>query len=60
MFTACVGPVLDVEYVQFRIICSVLCRINVDTFEIDPHSIQHGKRLVKSNFRDFYDFIYFP
>ena len=32
---------------QCRIICSLLCSIIVDTFEVGLYSIQYDKRLVK-------------
>ena len=38
---------LESKYVQFSIISSLLFSIIVDIFEVDPHSIQYGKRLVK-------------
>ena len=47
MFTVCVSLVLDSKYLQSRIICSLLCSIIVDTFEVDPHLIQYEKCLVK-------------
>ena len=34
------------EYLQFQIISSFLCIIIVDTFDVDPHSIQYEKCLV--------------
>ena len=42
-----VSFVLDSVYVQFGIICSLLCNIFIDTFEVDPHSIEYEERLVK-------------
>ena len=47
MFTLCVDLVYGSEYVQFQIISSLLCSTIVDTFEVDPHSIQYEKCLVK-------------
>ena len=47
MFTLCVDLVYGSEYVQFQIIPSLLCRTMVDTFEVDPHSIQYEKSLMK-------------
>ena len=47
MFTENVSFVLDSKCVQFEIICSLMCNITVDTFEVDPHSIQYEKHLVQ-------------
>ena len=47
MFTVSVILVLDSKYVQFRIICSLLCCTTINTFKVDPHSIQYEKCLVK-------------
>ena len=51
MFTLCVDLVFGSEYVQFQIISSFLCIIIVDTFEVDPHSIQYKKCLMKPSNR---------
>ena len=48
MFTVCVSLVLDSYHVPFQIICSPLCRVIVDTFVVDPHSILYVKRLVRT------------
>ena len=45
MFTECVSLVVDNKYVQFQIIWSLFYSIIVDTFDVDPHSIQYEKRL---------------
>ena len=47
MFTENVSLVLDSKCVQLGTICSLLCNITVDTFEVDPHAIQYVKRLAK-------------
>ena len=47
MFIVCVSLVVYSEYVQFRVICSFLCSIIFDTFEVDPQSIQYEKHTVK-------------
>ena len=51
MRIVCVSLVLDSKYVQFRIICSLLCSIQVivivDTFEVDPTQFNNDKPLVK-------------
>ena len=47
MLTVCVSLVFGGEYVLFRIICSLLCSIVVDRFDVDPHSIQYENRLAK-------------
>ena len=47
MFTLCVSSVLDSKYVQFRIICTLLCTMIVDTFETDSQLIHYEKRLVQ-------------
>ena len=41
MFIVCVGR--GSKYMQFQIIFSLLRSIIVDAFEVEPHSIQHGK-----------------
>ena len=41
MFTVSVILVLDSKYVQFQIICSLLCSATINTFKVDPHSIQY-------------------
>ena len=43
----CVSFALDSKYVQFQIICSLLCSLIVDTFEVDPCSIPYKKCQVK-------------
>ena len=47
MFTVSVILVCGSKYVQFRIICSLLCSTTINTFKVDPHSIQYEKSLVK-------------
>ena len=37
MFAVCGDIVLDGEYMQFKIICSLSCSNIVNTFDVDPH-----------------------
>ena len=60
MFTVSVILVFDSKYVQFRIICSLLCSTTINTFKVDPHSVQYEKCLVKpTNSILFYSILFY-
>ncbi len=39
MFTVCAGLVFRSKYVRFPVVCSVQYSININTVEVDPHSV---------------------